>query len=167
MTLLVVVLGVGVYAGTLPLYLFFKVSRPALALGQATEAIAAVGADVARRDSALDEAVAELHALDARHTVSSASVASARRLLELGRTPARYDRVAGDRDPARARPRVGGTAARLAPPARARDRAGPRGRRRPHHPRARARHGRDRTARAALQRHDPGAGGPRRRAGPL
>jgi len=49
MTLLVVVLGAGVYAGTLPLYLFFKVSRPALALGAATEAIAAVGADVAQR----------------------------------------------------------------------------------------------------------------------
>src|SRR4029077_17103733 len=56
MTLLVVVLGAGGYAGTLPLYLFFKVSRPALALGAATEAIAAVGADVAHRDSALDEA---------------------------------------------------------------------------------------------------------------
>ena len=101
MTLLVVVLGVGVYAGTLPLYLFFKVSRPALALGQATEAIAAVGADVARRDSALDEAVAELHALDARHTVSSASVASARRLLELGRTPVRVTAAAAIAPPLR------------------------------------------------------------------
>jgi len=94
MTLLVVVLGAGVYAGTLPLYLFFKVSRPALALGQATEAIAAVGADVARRDSALDQAVAELRALDARHTVSSAALASARRLLELGRPPVRLPAAA-------------------------------------------------------------------------
>ena len=78
MTLLVVVLGAGVYAGTLPLYLFFKVSRPALALGAATEAIAAVGADVAHRDSALDEAVVVLRELDARPTVPSASVAAAR-----------------------------------------------------------------------------------------
>ncbi len=87
MTLLVVVLGAGVYAGTLPLYLFFKVSRPALALGQATEAIAAVGVDVARRDSALDHAVAMLRELEARPTVSSASLGAARPLLELGRAP--------------------------------------------------------------------------------
>jgi len=87
MTLLVVVLGAGVYAGTLPLYLFFKVSRPALALGAATEAIAAVGADVAHRDSALDEAVVVLRELDGRPTVPSASVAAARRLVELGRAP--------------------------------------------------------------------------------
>src|SRR6266566_3920511 len=87
MTLLVVVLGAGVYAGTLPLYLFFKVSRPALALGQATEAIAAVGVDVVRRDSALDHAVAMLRELEARPTVSSASLGAARPLLELGRAP--------------------------------------------------------------------------------
>src|SRR5438876_3265057 len=87
MTLLVVVLGAGVYAGTLPLYLFFKVSRPALALGQATEAIAALGVDVARRDSALDHAVAMLRELEARPTVSSASLGAARHLLELGRAP--------------------------------------------------------------------------------
>jgi len=85
MTLLVVVLGAGVFAGTLPLYLFFKVSRPALALGQATEAIAAVGVAVAHRDSALHEALASLRELQARPTVPSASVAAVRRLIELGR----------------------------------------------------------------------------------
>jgi signal transduction histidine kinase len=87
MTLLVVVLGAGVYAGTLPLYLFFHVSRPALALGQATEAIAAVGVDVARRDSALDHAVAVLRDIEARPTVSRDSLSAARHFLELGRAP--------------------------------------------------------------------------------
>ena len=53
MTLLVVVLGAGVYAGALPLYLLFRVSRPALALGAASEAITALNAQLTRRDSAL------------------------------------------------------------------------------------------------------------------
>jgi signal transduction histidine kinase/CheY-like chemotaxis protein len=89
MTLLVVVLGAGVYAGALPLYLFFKVSRPALALGQATESIAAVGAEVARRDSALDQAAVLLGGLADSRALPAASVAEAHRLVELGRAPVR------------------------------------------------------------------------------
>src|SRR2546421_4289503 len=54
-TLLAVTLAAGVYAGALPLHLFFRVSRPALALGDATEAIAGVGLEVARRDSAIHQ----------------------------------------------------------------------------------------------------------------
>ncbi len=57
-TLLVVALAAGAYAAALPVYLFFRVSRPALALGAATEAITTVSAAFARRDSALNRAVA-------------------------------------------------------------------------------------------------------------
>ena len=88
-TLLVVVLGAGVYAGALPLYLFFKVSRPALALGDETEAAAAVGASVARRDSALDQAVVILGGLAGSATIPGAAATEARRLVELGRAPVR------------------------------------------------------------------------------
>jgi len=53
-TLLAVALAAGAYAAALPVYLFFRVSRPALALGAATEAITTVSAAFARRDSALN-----------------------------------------------------------------------------------------------------------------
>ena len=43
-TLLGVALGAGLYAAALPVYLFFRVSRPALALGAATQAITTLSA---------------------------------------------------------------------------------------------------------------------------
>src|SRR5690348_17719916 len=81
MTLLVVVLGAGVYAGALPLYLLFRVSRPALALGAATEAITTLNAQLMRRDSALHEAVRIVHALARTSSRTVDSLALARRLL--------------------------------------------------------------------------------------
>jgi signal transduction histidine kinase/CheY-like chemotaxis protein len=81
MTLLVVVLGAGVYAGALPLYLLFRVSRPALALGAATEAITTLNAQLMRRDSALHEAVRIVHALARTSSRPVDSLALARRLL--------------------------------------------------------------------------------------
>ncbi|HZH81274.1 MAG TPA: hypothetical protein VFD68_08205, partial [Gemmatimonadales bacterium] len=54
-TLLAVALAAGVYTAALPLYLYFRVSRPALALGAATETITIAGENLARRDSALDQ----------------------------------------------------------------------------------------------------------------
>src|SRR5216110_764660 len=78
MTLLVVVLGAAAYAGALPLYLLFRVSRPALALGAASETITALNAQLTRRDSALHQTVRIVHAL---------ARAAARRLLVAGHEP--------------------------------------------------------------------------------
>jgi signal transduction histidine kinase/CheY-like chemotaxis protein len=87
MTLLVVVLAAGVYAGALPLYLLFRVSRPALALGAATEAITTLNAQLMRRDSALHEAVRIVHALARASSPTADSLALARRLLGSARGP--------------------------------------------------------------------------------
>ena len=87
MTLLLVVLAAGVYAGALPLYLLFRVSRPALALGAATEAITTLNTRLTQRDSALHQAIRIVHALAARSAPRPDSLALARRLLEVGRTP--------------------------------------------------------------------------------
>jgi len=86
-TLLAVVLAAGVYAGALPIYLFFRVSRPALALGAATAAITTVSAELAQRETALNGAVAIVrdHALGPRP--SGDSLALARHLAALGRAP--------------------------------------------------------------------------------
>jgi len=87
MTLLVVVLGAGVYAGALPLYLLFRVSRPALALGAASEAITALNAQLTRRDSALLQTVRVVHALARTGSPRADSLALARRLLVAGHEP--------------------------------------------------------------------------------
>ena len=88
-TLLAVALAAGVYAAALPLYLFFRVSRPALALGDATEAIAAVGLEVARRDSAIHQVLAIARSIARNPTLRADSLRVAHRLLEVARTPLR------------------------------------------------------------------------------
>jgi len=88
-TLLAVTLAAGVYAGALPLYLFFRVSRPALALGDATEAIAGVGLDVARRDSAIHQVLTVARSIARSGTLRADSLRVAHRLLEIARAPLR------------------------------------------------------------------------------
>ena len=87
MTLLVVVLGAAAYAGALPLYLLFRVSRPALALGAASETITALNAQLTRRDSALHQTVRIVHALARAASPRPDSLALARRLLVAGHEP--------------------------------------------------------------------------------
>jgi signal transduction histidine kinase len=86
-TLLAVALAAGAYAAALPVYLFFRISRPALALGAATEAITTVSAMFARRDSALNRAVAIVRDLTRRPRLSVDSLRLVHDLAALGRTP--------------------------------------------------------------------------------
>ena len=86
-TLLAVALAAGAYAAALPVYLFFRVSRPALALGAATEAITTVSAVFARRDSALNRAVAIVRDLTRRPRPSADSLQLVHDLAAIGRTP--------------------------------------------------------------------------------
>jgi len=86
-TLLAVALAAGAYAGALPFFLFFRVSRPALALGAETETVAGLGQDLARRDSVLARALVMVRALARSPTPQADSVRVARRLLALGRVP--------------------------------------------------------------------------------
>jgi len=86
-TLLAVALAAGVYTAALPLYLYFRVSRPALALGAATETISMAGENLARRDSALDQVLVIVRTLGRRASPGANSLALAHRLLEIGRTP--------------------------------------------------------------------------------
>jgi len=83
----VVVLGAAAYAGALPLYLLFRVSRPALALGAATEAITTLNAQLTWRDSALHQTVRIVHALARAASPRPDSLALARRLLVAGHEP--------------------------------------------------------------------------------
>ncbi|HVH10968.1 MAG TPA: HAMP domain-containing protein, partial [Gemmatimonadales bacterium] len=85
-TLLVVALAASGYASGLPLYLYFRVSRPALAFGAATAVAASVAQDFARRDSALDQLRALTARLAGRPTSPADSLALAHRLLTLGET---------------------------------------------------------------------------------
>ncbi|HXI66261.1 MAG TPA: ATP-binding protein [Gemmatimonadales bacterium] len=86
-TLLAVALAAGVYTAALPLYLYFRVSRPALALGAATETITIAGENLARRDSALDQVLVIVRALARRASPGASSLTLVHRLLEIGRTP--------------------------------------------------------------------------------
>jgi signal transduction histidine kinase len=86
-TLLAVALAAGVYAAALPLYLYFRVSRPALALGAATETITIVGENLARRDSALDQVLVIVRLLARRPSPAADSLTLVHRLLAIGRTP--------------------------------------------------------------------------------
>ena len=86
-TLLAVALAAGAYTAALPLYLYFRVSRPALALGAATETITMVGENLARRDSALDQVLAIVRILGRRSSPAADSVALVWRLLTIGRSP--------------------------------------------------------------------------------
>ena len=86
-TLLAVALVAGLYAGALPVYLYFRISRPALALGAVTEAVADAAEILAHRDGALDHAVALVRRLVRSPTLRADSVNAAQRLLEIGETP--------------------------------------------------------------------------------
>jgi C4-dicarboxylate-specific signal transduction histidine kinase len=86
-TLLAVALAAGVYTAALPLYLYFRVSRPALALGAATETITIVGENLARRDSALDQVLVIVRLLARRSSPTADSLTLVHRLLAIGRTP--------------------------------------------------------------------------------
>ena len=86
-TLLAVALAAGVYTAALPLYLYFRVSRPALALGAATETITIAGENLARRDSALDQVLVIVKALGRRASPDASSLTLVHRLLEIGRSP--------------------------------------------------------------------------------
>jgi signal transduction histidine kinase len=86
-TLLAVALAAGVYAAALPLYLYFRLSRPALALGAATETITIVGENLARRDSALDQVLVIVRLLARRPSPAADSLTLVHRLLAIGRTP--------------------------------------------------------------------------------
>ena len=86
-TLLAVALAAGAYAAALPVYLFFRVSRPALALGAATEAITTVSAAFARRDSALNRAVAIVRDLTHSPRPGFDSLRLLHDLAAVGRTP--------------------------------------------------------------------------------
>lgn len=92
-TLLAVALAAGAYAAALPLYLYFRVSRPALALGAATEVISTVGEDLARRDSALDQVLAIVRNVARSASPSADSLKLAHRLLLRG---GQHVRVAPD-----------------------------------------------------------------------
>jgi len=86
-TLLGVALAAGAYAAALPVYLFFRVSRPALALGTATEAITTMSAVFARRDSALNRAVAIVRDLAHGPRPSADSLRLVHDLAAIGRMP--------------------------------------------------------------------------------
>src|SRR5438067_1751895 len=86
-TLLAVALVAGLYAGALPVYLYFRISRPALALGAVTEAVAGAAEILARRDGALDHAVALVRRIVRSPTLPADSVKAAQRLLEIGEAP--------------------------------------------------------------------------------
>src|SRR5947208_7786936 len=88
-TLLAVALVAGLYAGALPVYLYFRISRPALALGAVTEAVAGAAEILARRDGALDHAVALVRRIVRSPTLPADSVKAAQRLLEIGEAPDR------------------------------------------------------------------------------
>ena len=86
-TLLAVAVAAGAYTAALPVYLYFRVSRPALALSAATEEITTLSAGLGRRDSALLQAIAVLRDLASRPAPSADSLERARSLVALGQVP--------------------------------------------------------------------------------
>jgi signal transduction histidine kinase/ActR/RegA family two-component response regulator len=86
-TLLGVALSAAAYASALPLYLYFRVSRPALALGGTIQGIADVGDDLARRKAALGQALVLSRNLARRARAPAESVRVAYRLVQGARAP--------------------------------------------------------------------------------
>jgi signal transduction histidine kinase/CheY-like chemotaxis protein len=86
-TLLAVTLGAALYASALPLYMYFRVSRPALALGGTIEGIAEVGDDLAQRKVALDQVLAMTRRLVRQASPPADSLRAAYRLVQLARAP--------------------------------------------------------------------------------
>jgi signal transduction histidine kinase/ActR/RegA family two-component response regulator len=87
LTLLGVTLGAAVYASALPLYMYFRVSRPALALGGTIEGIAEVGDDLAQRKVALDQVLTMTRRLVRQASPPADSLRAAYRLVQLARAP--------------------------------------------------------------------------------
>jgi signal transduction histidine kinase len=86
-TLLAAALGAAAYASALPLYLYFRVSRPALALGSTIQGIADVGDDLARRKAALAHALVLTRDLARRARAPADSLRVAYRLVLGARAP--------------------------------------------------------------------------------
>ena len=84
-TLLLMTLAAGLYAGVLPLYLFFRVRAPALALGEGTAAIVALQDDLARRNDALDHAGSIVrHLVESRTPPAADTVDTIRHFVTAG-----------------------------------------------------------------------------------
>jgi len=84
-TLLLMTLAAGLYAGVLPLYLFFRVRAPALALGEGTAAIVALQDDLARRNDALDHAGSIVrHLVESRTPPAADTVVTIRHFVTAG-----------------------------------------------------------------------------------
>jgi len=84
-TLLVLMLTAGIYAGALPLILFFRVRAAAFSLGEGTEVVVALQEDLARRDNALDRAALITKRLvGARERPGAEQLGSLRRLVAIG-----------------------------------------------------------------------------------
>src|SRR5439155_488604 len=78
-------LAAGLYAGVLPLYLFFRVRAPALALGEGTAAIVALQDDLARRNDALDHAGSIVrHLVESRTRPAAGTVDTIRHFVTAG-----------------------------------------------------------------------------------
>src|SRR5439155_251162 len=78
-------LAAGLYAGVLPLYLFFRVRAPALALGEGTAAIVALQDDLARRNDALDHAGSIVrHLVESRTPPAADTVDTIRHFVTAG-----------------------------------------------------------------------------------
>src|SRR5207245_9179292 len=84
-TLLAVALAAGVYTAALPLYLYFRVSRPALALGAATETITMAGENLGRRGRALDEVLVIVRSRGGRASPGTRRLTLLQRLAVVGR----------------------------------------------------------------------------------
>ena len=88
-TLLLIMFAAALYAGALPLYLFFRVRSAAVSLGKGTEAVVALQEDLVHRDNALDRAASLTKRLVAsRERPGPESLGAIRRLVALG--SARY-----------------------------------------------------------------------------
>src|SRR2546422_5638619 len=78
-------LAAGLYAGVLPLYLFFRVRAAALALGEGTAAIVALQDDLARRNAALAHAASMVrHLVESRTRPAADTVDTIRHFVTAG-----------------------------------------------------------------------------------
>ncbi|MGH2349329.1 MAG: hypothetical protein ACRDFT_07695, partial [bacterium] len=84
-TLLLMMFAAALYAGALPLYLFFRVRSAGVSFGKETEAVIALQEDLRHRDNALDRAASVTKRLVASRERPGPEVAGAiRRLTALG-----------------------------------------------------------------------------------
>ncbi|HEU5262681.1 MAG TPA: hybrid sensor histidine kinase/response regulator [Gemmatimonadales bacterium] len=86
--LLLMMLAAALYAGALPLYLFFRVRSAAVSLGKGTEAVIALQEDLGHRDNALDRAASLTKRLvGSRERPGGEVLGAIRRLAALGSGP--------------------------------------------------------------------------------